>query len=136
MKIGGNLEESVTLDKTVNIDGESKTVIKGSLVEQVNKDTTLTTEGEYSLTVNKNITSSAKESINLSCEKEMIVENDSFNMTTKSNISMTVDNSALITVGDAEVSIKSDKVTIKVGSVEMVLNSDGLLVTGGKIKAK
>ena len=136
VKIGGNLEESVTLDKTVNIDGESKTVIKGSLVEQVNKDTTLTTEGEYSLTVNKNITSSAKESINLSCEKEMIVENDSFNMTTKSNISMTADNSALITVGDAEVSIKSDKVTIKVGSVEMVLNSDGLLVTGGKIKAK
>ena len=26
--IGGNLEESITLDKTVNIDGESKTVIK------------------------------------------------------------------------------------------------------------
>ena len=134
--IGGNLEESITLDKTVNIDGESKTVIKGSLVEQVNKDTTLTTEGEYSLTVNKSITSTAKESINLSCEKEMIVENDSFSMTTKSDISLTADNSALITVGDAEVSIKSDKVIIKVGSVEMTLSSSGVEVTGGKIKAK
>ena len=134
--IGGNLEESITLDKTVNIDGESKTVIKGSLVEQVNKDTTLTTEGEYSLTVNKSITSTAKESINLSCEKEMIVENDSFSMTTKSDISLTADNSALITVGDAEVSIKSDKVIIKVGSVELSLSSSGVEVTGGKIKAK
>lgn len=134
--IGGNLEESVALDKTVNIDGEHKTVIKGSLVEQVNKDTTLTTEGEYSLTVNKSITSSAKESINLSCEKEMIAENDSFSMTTKSDISMTADNSAVITVGDAEVSIKSDKVIIKAGSVEMVLSSSGVEVTGGKIKAK
>lgn len=134
--IGGNLEESITLDRTVNIDGESKTVIKGSLVEQVNKDTTLTTEGEYSLTVNKNITSTAKESINLSCEKEMIVENDSFSMTTKSDISLTADNSALITVGDAEVSIKSDKVIIKVGSVELSLSSSGVEVTGGKIKAK
>ena len=134
--IGGNLEESITLDKTVNIDGESKTVIKGSLVEQVNKDTTLTTEGEYSLTVNKSITSTAKECINLSCEKEMIVENDSFSMTTKSDISLTADNSALITVGDAEVSIKSDKVTIKVGSVELSLSSSGVEVTGGKIKAK
>ena len=134
--IGGNLEESITLDKTVNIDGESTTVIKGSLVEQVNKDTTLTTEGEYSLTVNKSITSTAKESINLSCEKEMIVENDSFSMTTKSDISLTADNSALITVGDAEVSIKSDKVIIKVGSVELSLSSSGVEVTGGKIKAK
>ncbi|MDT3693185.1 MAG: type VI secretion system tip protein TssI/VgrG [Mucispirillum sp.] len=134
--IGGNLEESITLDKTVNIDGESKTVIKGSLVEQVNKDTTLTTEGEYSLTVNKSITSTAKESINLSCEKEMIVENDSLSMTTKSDISLTADNSTLITVGDAEVSIKSDKVIIKVGSVEMTLSSSGVEVTGGKIKAK
>lgn len=134
--IGGNLEESITLDKTVNIDGESKTVIKGSLIEQVNKDTTLTTEGEYSLTVNKSITSTAKESINLSCEKEMIVENDSFSMTTKSDISLTADNSALITVGDAEVSIKSDKVIIKVGSVELSLSSSGVEVTGGKIKAK
>lgn len=134
--IGGNLEESITLDKTVNIDGESKTVIKGSLVEQVNKDTTLTTEGEYSLTVNKSITSTAKESINLSCEKEMIVENDSYSMTTKSDISLTADNSALITVGDAEVSIKSDKVIIKVGSVELSLSSSGVEVTGGKIKAK
>lgn len=134
--IGGNLEESITLDKTVNIDGESKTVIKGSLVEQVNKDTTLTTEGEYSLTVNKSITSTAKECINLSCEKEMIVENDSFSMTTKSDISLTADNSALITVGDAEVSIKSDKVIIKVGSVELSLSSSGVEVTGGKIKAK
>ena len=134
--IGGNLEESITLDKTVNIDGESKTVIKGSLVEQVNKDTTLTTEGEYSLTVNKSITSTAKESINLSCEKEMIIENDSYSMTTKSDISLTADNSALITVGDAEVSIKSDKVIIKVGSVELSLSSSGVEVTGGKIKAK
>ena len=134
--IGGNLEEKITLDKTVNIDGESTTVIKGSLVEQVNKDTTLTTEGEYSLTVNKSITSTAKESINLSCEKEMIIENDSYSMTTKSDISLTADNSTLVTVGDAEVSIKSDKVTIKVGSVEMVLSSSGLEVTGGKIKAK
>ena len=134
--IGGNLEESITLDKTVNIDGESTTVIKGSLVEQVNKDTTLTTEGEYSLTVNKSITSTAKESINLSCEKEMIIENDSYSMTTKSDISLTADNSALITVGDAEVSIKSDKVIIKVGSVELSLSSSGVEVTGGKIKAK
>lgn len=134
--IGGNLEESVTLDKTVNIGGENKTVIKGSLVEQVNQDTTLTTEGEYSLTVNKSITSSAKESINLSCEKEMIVENDSFSMTTKSDISLTADNSTVITVGDAEVSIKSDKVIMKVGSVEMTLSSSGVEVTGGKIKAK
>lgn len=66
----------------------------------------------------------------------MIVENDSFSMTTKSDISLTADNSALITVGDAEVSIKSDKVIIKVGSVELSLSSSGVEVTGGKIKAK
>ena len=131
--IGGNLEESITLDKTVNIDGESKTVIKGSLVEQVNKDTTLTTEGEYSLTVNKNMSTMVKETISVSSEKSSSIESESLSVTAKSDVSISADNSTLIIVGDTEVNIATDSITMKAGGVEVLIDSNGLTVKGGEV---
>ena len=131
--IGGNLEESVTLDKTVNIDGESKTVIKGSLVEQVNKDTTLTTEGEYSLTVNKNMSTMVKETISVSSEKSSSIESESLSVTAQSDVSISADNSTVITVGDTEVNIAADSITMKAGGVEVLIDSNGLTVKGGEV---
>lgn len=131
--IGGNLEESITLDKTVNIDGESKTVIKGSLVEQVNKDTTLTTEGEYSLTVNKNMSTMVKETISVSSEKSSSIESENLSVTAKSDVSISADNSTLITVGDTEVHIATDSITMKAGGVEVLIDSNGLTVKGGEV---
>ncbi len=131
--IGGNLEENITLDKTLNVDGESKTVIKGSLVEQVNKDTTLTTEGEYSLTVNKNLSTIVKETISVSSEKSSSVESESLSVTVKSDASITADNSTVITVGDTEVNISTDSITMKAGGVEVLIDSNGLTVKGGEV---
>ena len=134
--IGGNLEESVALDKTVNIGGESKTIIQGNLVEQINKDSTITTEGEYSLTVNKSMSTIVKETVYLSSEKSSSIEAENLSVKAQNDISISGDNSTIITVGDTEINMNTDSIIMKAGGVEILIDSNGLVVKGGEIKSE
>ena len=136
IEIGGELKETIQKDKTLNIDGESKTIIKGSLVEQVNKDTTLITEGEYSLTVNKNLSTIVKETVSLISEKSSSIESESVSVISKSDVAVNAENSTTITVGDTAVTLSTSNIIMKAGGVEVLIDSNGLVVKGGEIKSE
>lgn len=136
IEIGGELKETIQKDKTVNINGECKTIIKGSLVEQINKDVTFTTEGEYSLTVNKNLSTIVKETVSLTSEKSSSIESESVSVASKSDVAVNAENSTTIMVGNTLVDISPSSITMKAGEVEVLIDSNGLVVKGGEIKSE
>ena len=57
-------------------------------------------------------------------------------MQAKTNIEAQADNQINFSVGDTIITADNHSVIIKVGGVEMVLDSNGLVVKGGEIKSE
>ena len=61
---------------------------------------------------------------------------DNTDMESKSNLTATAGNQILHQVGDTSITAKGDSVIIKAGGIEVVIDSKGLVVKGGEIKAE
>ena len=59
-----------------------------------------------------------------------------FNVEITTNYSVESDNQILHQVGDTTITTKRDCIIIKAGGVEVVIDSNGLIVKGGEIKAE
>lgn len=57
-------------------------------------------------------------------------------MNAQSDIIHTTSNQILHQVGDTQIIAKGDSVIIKAGGVEVVIDSNGLVVKGGEIKSE
>ena len=57
-------------------------------------------------------------------------------MELKSDCAIQAGNTILHQVGDTSITAKGDCVIIKAGGVEVVIDSNGLIVKGGEIKAE
>ena len=51
-------------------------------------------------------------------------------------LSVNAENSTTITVGDTAVTLSTSNITMKAGGVEVLIDSKGLVVKGGEIKAE
>ncbi|MCI7710880.1 hypothetical protein [uncultured Helicobacter sp.] len=57
-------------------------------------------------------------------------------MNAQSDIIHTTSNQILHQVGDTQIIAKGDSVIIKAGGVEVVIDSNGLVVKGGEVKSE
>ena len=64
------------------------------------------------------------------------IESDSIYMNAQSDIIHTTSNQILHQVGDTQIITKGDSVIIKAGGVEVVIDSNGLVVKGGEVKSE
>ena len=61
---------------------------------------------------------------------------DNITMIADSNYLLNANNEATIQVSDTSIVAKSDSIVIKAGGVEVVIDSKGLVVKGGEVKAE
>lgn len=86
--------------------------------------------------VNKNLSTIVKETFSLKSEKSSSMESESLSVASKSDISLNADNSTTIMVGNTLVDISPSSITMKAGGVEVLIDSNGLVVKGGEIKSE
>lgn len=68
--------------------------------------------------------------------ENLSLEADSLNSEIQSDYSLNVGNEAMIKVNETTISAKGDSVIIKAGGVEVIIDSNGLVVKGGEIKSE
>ncbi|RDU61318.1 hypothetical protein CQA53_10315 [Helicobacter didelphidarum] len=64
------------------------------------------------------------------------MESDSLGIIAQSTIQTIADNEITHKVGETQIIAKGDSVIIKAGGVEVVIDSNGLVVKGGEVKSE
>ncbi|EQM94669.1 hypothetical protein HRAG_02277, partial [Helicobacter bilis ATCC 43879] len=65
-----------------------------------------------------------------------VIVSDNISMIADSNYTLNANNEASMQVGDTSITTKGDSVIIKAGGIEVVIDSNGLVVKGGEVKSE
>ncbi|WP_300900647.1 phage baseplate assembly protein V [uncultured Helicobacter sp.] len=135
VEIGGNVKEEIEGDKHQKIKGEVQTHIEGSLTKNVEKEMFINVYENYSTNVKENLSTNAK-SMQDNIEEQYSLQADNATLELKSDCAIQAGNTIIHQVGDTSITAKGDCVIIKAGGVEVVIDSKGLVVKGGEVKAE
>ena len=136
VEIGGNQNTIVAKDENRNIQGNKSEVVGGTLDIQSTKEINISTQSHININAIDNILFFGKESASFETQKELSFIADNTDMESKSHLTATAGNQITHQVGDTQIIAKGDSVIIKAGGVEVVIDSNGLVVKGGEIKAE
>lgn len=64
------------------------------------------------------------------------MESDSMSIDTQSDCSIQANNTINLNIGETTITATSDTITLKAGGVEVVIDSNGLIVKGGEVKSE
>ena len=84
----------------------------------------------------QNATIQSYKAMSFIANENLSLEADSLNAGIQSDYSLNVGNEATIKVNETMISAKGDCVIIKAGGVEVIIDSNGLIVKGGEIKSE
>ncbi|WP_408605638.1 bacteriophage T4 gp5 trimerisation domain-containing protein [Helicobacter cinaedi] len=136
VEIGGSVKEEIKGDKHEEIKGEVQTHIEKSLMQNVEGDMDINTTQNYTLVSNEKTILKSSKAMSLTTNENLSLEADSSNSEIQTNYSVNAGNTILHQVGDTSITAKGDCVIIKAGGVEVVIDSNGLIVKGGEVKAE
>ncbi|WP_300900574.1 type VI secretion system Vgr family protein [uncultured Helicobacter sp.] len=136
VEIGGNVKEEIEGDKHQKIKGEVQTHIEKSLMQNVEGDVDINTTQNYTLVSNEKTILKSSKAMSLTTNENLSLEADSSNSEIQTNYSVNAGNTIIHQVGDTSITAKGDSVIIKAGGVEVVIDSKGLVVKGGEVKAE
>ncbi|MWV63219.1 hypothetical protein DCO58_00005 [Helicobacter saguini] len=136
ISIQGKLEHNIERYKTEIINDNAIQIIKGYNDIQINKDLHISTQGESIIQSNNNIHISTNQSLSLSANVNQTILADNIEVNAESNIEHKAQNEIVNQVGDTLIMAKSNCVIIKAGGVEVIIDSNGLIVKGGEIKSE
>ncbi|GAB0173626.1 hypothetical protein NHP164001_16470 [Helicobacter trogontum] len=136
VEIGNNLSSSVSGDRVENVRGNSVEAVEGTLDIQSTKEINISTQSHINVNAIDNILFFGKESASFETQKELSFIADNTDMESKSHLTATAGNQITHQVGDTQIITKGDCVIIKAGGVEVVIDSNGLVVKGGEVKSE
>ena len=136
VEIGGNLNTSIEQDESRNVGGNKREVVEGDSDISIEKKFNIQTQGEIAIHSNENIHLSSPQSLSLESDRAAVMVADNITMIADSNYLLNANNEATIQVSDTSITAKGDCVIIKAGGVEVVIDSKGLVVKGGEVKAE
>ena len=134
--IRGNVKEEIAQDKYESVKGEKQIHIQGSLTQNVESSMSTNIAQNYTLISNESATMQSYKAMSLIANENLSLEADSLNSEIQSDYSLNVGNEATIKVNETMISAKGDCVIIKAGGVEVIIDSNGLIVKGGEIKSE
>ena len=135
MEIQGNYTESIQGDSNAIIKGEKQEHIEGSLTQNVVKDIDIATQN-YTLLGNEKIVLQSTKAMSFITDENLSFEAHSSNAQIQSDYSIQAGNTLNFNIGETTIAASSDSVIIKAGGVEVVIDSNGLVVKGGEIKSE
>lgn len=135
VEIQGNLNTSIEQDESRNIKGNKSEMVEGDKQAQIEGNLNITTQSQGNIYTQKGL---YVESQTLSFQVKDVanMESDSVSIDAQSDCAIQAGNQILHQVGDTSITTKGDSVIIKAGGIEVVIDSKGLLVKGGEIKAE
>ncbi|WP_390887232.1 bacteriophage T4 gp5 trimerisation domain-containing protein [Campylobacter hyointestinalis] len=136
VEIGGSVKEEIKGDKHEEIKGEVQTHIEKSLMQNVEGDMDINTTQNYTLVSNEKTILKSSKAMSLTTNENLSLEADSSNSEIQTNYSVNAGNTIIHQVGDTSITAKGDCVIIKAGGVEVVIDSKGLIVKGGEVRAE
>ena len=100
------------------------------------KEINISTQSHININAIDTILFSSNESTSFETQKELSLTSDNTDIESRSNITATAGNHITHQVGDTQIIAKGDSVIIKAGGVEVVIDSNGLIVKGGEVKSE
>ncbi|EAL5101247.1 type VI secretion protein VgrG [Campylobacter jejuni] len=132
IEIGANQNTIIHKDEIRNVKGNKKEVVEGHYGINVSDKMQVLSEKEMDYKSKDNILFTSNESIGFESDKNTSMVAD--NITTIHELK--ADSEATIQVGETIINAKPDCVIIKAGGVEVIIDSNGLVVKGGEIRAE
>ena len=136
VEIGGNLNTSIEQDESRNVGGNKREVVEGDVELDSIKGLNYRSQEHINLQAINYIDVFAKESFSTQTDKQHTETADSKYSEIQTNYSVNAGNQIIHQVGDTSITAKGDCVIIKAGGVEVVIDSKGLVVKGGEVKAE
>ena len=134
--IKGSVEETITQDKYESVKGEKQIHIQGSLTQNVEGSIDTNIAQNYTIISNESVTMQSYKAMSLIANENMSLEADSLNTEIQSDYNLNVGNEATIKVNETIISAKGNSIILKAGGVEVIIDSNGLVVRGGEIKGE
>ncbi|EDP6613264.1 hypothetical protein FVY17_08930 [Campylobacter jejuni] len=119
-------------DEIRNVKGNKKEVVEGHYNINISDKMQVLSEKEMDYKSKDNILFTSNESIGFESDKNTSMVAD--NITTIHELK--ADSEATIQVGETIINAKPDCVIIKAGGVEVIIDSNGLVVKSGELKAE
>ncbi|EDO7610635.1 type VI secretion protein VgrG [Campylobacter coli] len=135
IEIGANQNTIIHKDEIRNVKGENKLLIEKSLTQTIEKEFFLNVHQNLSAHIQDN-TSLKSNSMQTKVEEQYSLESDNSTFDFQTDCEVKAGNQILHQVGDTQIVTKGDCVIIKAGGVEVVIDSNGLVVRGGEIRAE
>ncbi|HDZ5066320.1 TPA: VgrG protein [Campylobacter jejuni] len=136
IEIGANQNTTIHKDEIRNVKGNKKEMIEGHYDININDKMQVLSQKEMDYKSKDNILFTSNESIGFESDKNTSMVADNITTYAKATHELKADNGATLQVGETIINAKPDCVIIKAGGVEVVIDSNGLVVKGGEIKAE
>ncbi len=135
IEIGANQNTIIHKDEIRNVKGENKLLIEKSLTQTIEKEFFLNVHQNLSAHIQDN-TSLKSNSMQTKIEEQYSLESENSTFDFQTDYEVKAGNQILHQVGDTQIVTKKDCVIIKAGGVEVIIDSNGLVVKGGELKAE
>ncbi|MGR6688284.1 type VI secretion system Vgr family protein [Campylobacter jejuni] len=136
IEIGANQNTIIHKDEIRNVKGNKKEVVEGHYGINVSDKMQVLSEKEMDYKSKDNILFTSNESIGFESDKNTSMVADNITTYAKTIHELKADSEATIQVGETIINAKPDCVIIKAGGVEVTIDSNGLVVKGGELKAE
>ncbi|QLD93807.1 type VI secretion system Vgr family protein [Campylobacter coli] len=136
IEIGANQNTIIHKDEIRNVKGNKKEVVEGHYGINVSDKMQVLSEKEMDYKSKDNILFTSNESIGFESDKNTSMVADNITTYAKTIHELKADSEATIQVGETIINAKPDCVIIKAGEVEVTIDSNGLAVRGGELKAE
>ncbi|EKN7370697.1 hypothetical protein PYH86_001770 [Campylobacter jejuni] len=136
IEIGANQNTIIHKDEIRNVKGNKKEVVEGHYDINVSDKMQVLSEKEMDYKSKDNILFTSNESIGFESDKNTSMVADNITTYAKTIHELKADSEATIQVGETIINAKPDCVIIKAGGVEVIIDSNGLVVKGGEIRAE
>ncbi|EHT6257118.1 hypothetical protein KXO28_001121 [Campylobacter coli] len=136
IEIGANQNTIIHKDEIRNVKGNKKEVVEGHYGINVSDKMQVLSEKEMDYKSKDNILFTSNESIGFENDKNTSMVADNITTYAKTIHELKADSEATIQVGETIINAKPDCVIIKAGEVEVTIDSNGLAVRGGELKAE
>ncbi|HEB7567592.1 TPA: hypothetical protein RZI49_000482 [Campylobacter jejuni] len=136
IEIGANQNTIIHKDEIRNVKGNKKEVVEGHYDINVSDKMQVLSEKEMDYKSKDNILFTSNESIGFESDKNTSMVGDNITTYAKTIHELKADSEATIQVGETIINAKPDCVIIKAGGVEVIIDSNGLVVKGGELKAE
>ena len=136
VEIDGNLESEIKQDELRVVKGNKKEIVDGSSDIKTKREFNLSSEAQINFNSTDNILYEANRSISFNSNEAISFKSQRADLLSNSLFSAEAKTEIINSVKNSLISIKDDKIILRAGGVEVIIDSSGLTVIGGEIKGE